>query len=138
MTDQAQILAIAVACGYPKQEKRWLVPVGHGVCETAMQGFKSREEAVAWTVAVSVMNPGEPQEYLETIPAPDYLTSLEAMHEAESVLTPEQLNVHVGNLAKAILRSPDKSVMGQQMWRATARQRAEAFLRTLGLWVEAA
>ena len=72
---------------------------------------------------------------------PDYLNDLNAMHEAEKVLTPKH--------------QPDK---GESQWgeylgwlgfcvdyntrevyecvTATAAQRAQAFLRTLGLWQE--
>lgn len=148
MTDEAQIAAIAGACGYPKQEKRWLVPVGRGVCETAMHGFKSREEAVAWTVTASVMDPEEPQEYLEKIPAPDYLHSLDAMHEAWKTLDHAQQYKMAQELFKVVDNESDNGEMSMSnvadpidvlnlVGNATARQRAEAFLRTLGLWQEA-
>ena len=61
---------------------------------------------------------------------PDYLTNLNAMHEAEKVLTNEQLEVYCN-----ILHKPNHGVY----WaiHATASQRAEAFLRTIGKWEEA-
>ena len=58
---------------------------------------------------------------------PDYLDDLNAMHEAEKVLDFNQL------------RDMEDSVSFQfavYPFHATASQRAEAFLRTLGLWTE--
>jgi len=59
----------------------------------------------------------------------DYCTNLNAMHEAESILTEDQLWV--------MAREIEKNWEDQWYFRATARQRAEAFLRTLGKWEEA-
>jgi hypothetical protein len=59
---------------------------------------------------------------------PDYSSDLNAMHEAEATLTEDQL----WRMAREIERNDE-----QWYFRATARQRAEAFLRTLGLWEEA-
>ena len=63
-------------------------------------------------------------------PLPDFLHDLNAMHEAEKVLTNEQLEVYCN-----ILHKPNHGVY----WaiHATAAQRAEAFLRTIGKWEEA-
>jgi hypothetical protein len=60
---------------------------------------------------------------------PDYLNDLNAMHEAEKALTSEQLEVYCN-----ILHKPNHGVY----WaiHATASQRAEAFLRTIGKWEE--
>lgn len=60
---------------------------------------------------------------------PDYLNDLNDMHEAEKVLTNEQLEVYCN-----ILHKPNHGVY----WaiHATASQRAEAFLRTIGKWEE--
>jgi hypothetical protein len=60
---------------------------------------------------------------------PNYCTDLNAMHEAESVLTEHQNeSIYPRNLGA--WRNPTKPIY------ATARQRAEAFLRTLGKWEE--
>jgi hypothetical protein len=50
------------------------------------------------------------------------------MHDAEWSLTDDQL----WRMAREIERNDE-----QWYFRATARQRAEAFLRTLGLWEDA-
>ena len=62
---------------------------------------------------------------------PDYCSDLNAMHEAEKTLFPYYATVYANKLAK---------VTGAEMsddtdyFCATARQRAEAFLLTLGKW----
>jgi len=58
----------------------------------------------------------------------DYCNDLNAMHQAEWSLTDDQL----WRMAREIERNDE-----QWYFRATARQRAEAFLRTLGKWEEA-
>jgi len=59
--------------------------------------------------------------------APNYCADLNAMHDAEATLTEDQL----WRMAREIERNDE-----QWYFRATARQRAEAFLRTLGKWEE--
>jgi hypothetical protein len=59
---------------------------------------------------------------------PNYCDDLNAMHEAEQVLTLEQLLIYAHCL---------ESEYGFFGVTATARQRAEAFLRMLGKWEEA-
>ena len=65
----------------------------------------------------------------------DYCNELNAMHEAEKVLKGyEQIATYVWHLEN---RSGDWSTDEHMMaTHATARERAEAFLRTLGKWEE--
>ena len=56
----------------------------------------------------------------------DSCANLNAMHEVESILTEDQLWV--------MARQIERNWEDQWYFRATARQRAEAFLRTLGKW----
>lgn len=56
---------------------------------------------------------------------PDYLNDLNAMHEAEKILSYEQNWNYC--LSLRVLTSDNEH-------RATATQRAEAFLKTLNLW----
>ena len=64
----------------------------------------------------------------------DYCTDLNAMHEAETHI-PDSL-VHIyGNKIGTVTGAEDSSCLS--FYGATARQRAEAFLRTLGKWKEA-
>lgn len=67
---------------------------------------------------------------------PDYLSDLNAMHEAEDRLSEKERLIYEIELSVAVhgIRSlPDKGRCFLYA-RATAEQRAEAFLRTRGLW----
>jgi hypothetical protein len=62
---------------------------------------------------------------------PDYLNDLNAMHEAEKMLTESQSAQYERRLMGS------RSFVGAaEFWiyHATAAQRAEAFLRTIGKW----
>ena len=66
---------------------------------------------------------------------PSYCTDLNAMHEAEKVLVQAggRYLEYVSRLQKLTKHSED---CWHHDWHATARQRAEAFLRTIGKWEE--
>jgi hypothetical protein len=64
---------------------------------------------------------------------PNYCADLNAMHEAERVLTKAQWQEFVDDLAEGWGSVSDA---WKDVCHATARQRAEAFLRTLGKWEE--
>jgi hypothetical protein len=64
---------------------------------------------------------------VKTKDLPDYLNDLNAMHEAEKVLTKEQAEKYVTILCLQVQPTP-------QLYHATAAQRAEAFLKTIGKW----
>jgi hypothetical protein len=70
-----------------------------------------------------------------TYDAPDYLNNLNAMHEAEKMLTADQFEQY-----RWILWDICKQVRVKDWYRcylsSTAAQRAEAFLRTIGKWKE--
>jgi hypothetical protein len=57
---------------------------------------------------------------------PNYCNDLNAMHEAERMLTKEQTDEYIA----VLFDSTYEAIL------ATARERAEAFLRTLGKWKE--
>lgn len=69
------------------------------------------------------------------VDCPNYCTDLNAMHEAEKVLTKEQVREYqcfMYDMACEI-----NNTCGRWMpYSATARYRAEAFLKTLGKWEE--
>lgn len=70
------------------------------------------------------------------------LNDLNAMHEAEKVLTDEQFDeryvVELGRLFYSAGKGPWKwSECPTMVVRATAAQRAEAFLKTIGKWEDA-
>jgi hypothetical protein len=64
-------------------------------------------------------------------PLPDYLNDLNAMHDAEKTLTYAQ-----GGEMTLWIQRMTCAGYGPQLF-ATASQRAEAFLRTIGKWEEA-
>jgi hypothetical protein len=68
---------------------------------------------------------------------PDYLNDLNAMHEAEKMLNFEQ-SVMFRHFLECNSDGPDAKfpTACAAMCHATPTQRAEAFLRTLGLWKE--
>lgn len=67
---------------------------------------------------------------------PDYLNDLNAMHEAEKVLTEVEKAIYEAMLYQVCRVDPMTIFAGDtfKFLSATAPQRAEAFLRTLGLW----
>jgi hypothetical protein len=71
---------------------------------------------------------------------PDYLNDLNACHEMEKVLTYEQAEIFEGELCDIAKSENDvlkNSLQSKSfIFHVTATQRAEAFLRTLGLWQE--
>ena len=90
-------------------------------------------EACGWTQVNAVHRSGKAPDadYVGKEFIPNYCNDLNAMHEAEKVLTISQEKEYFFSL---------KQIVGDLIWyrstcqnyRATARQRAEAFLRTLG------
>ncbi len=69
---------------------------------------------------------------------PNYLNDLNAMHEAEKVLDPKGKDCGYEYWLRTVCHIPEReSAKGRYFYRATASQRAEAFLRTIGKWEEA-
>ena len=96
-------------------------------------------EACGWRLFSQFKNlwapPRSVVEYdCDAYPLPDYLNDLNAMHEVEKVLTPEQLVDYCAFRLRAA--TGEGCVTDYKMIRATATQRAEAFLRTIGKWEE--
>ncbi len=68
-------------------------------------------------------------------PLPDYCNDLNVMHEAEKTLTREQV---VDYCAFTLRRTTGEGNASDcKMIMATAHQRAEAYLRTIGKWRDA-
>jgi len=109
MTPEKQRIAIAKAC-----EK----------------SPRASTAASAWTT-ISLRSP----KWWASIEVPDYLNDLNAMHEAEKVLTPDRQEYFVCVLDR-MLHGGRASDLSEQFLslHATAAQRAEAFLKTIGKW----
>ena len=70
-------------------------------------------------------------------PLPDYLNDLNAMHDAENFLFPVEISdLYSPDLVKEYASYLPHMCIGHPggAMRATAAQRAEAFLRTIGKW----
>lgn len=120
MNKDKQRIAIAEACGW----KTELCDGDHQRCQNGMC-YPNRfcnEVIPVWWIENSERYPGV---YANP---PDYLNDLNAMHEAEKVLALKDRRNHALWLAD---KCGDLGCIY-----ATAAQRAEAFLRTLGKWEE--
>lgn len=66
---------------------------------------------------------------------PDYLHDLNAMHEAENAVIFKEEHGEGLKYSQALRRiTEDDKSTDRWQWNATASQRAEAFLRTIGKW----
>jgi hypothetical protein len=131
MSPEAQRIAIATACG--KNPYRWFFYYGHENGSDRSDLYESVKEA------------GEARcLYHDTAPVkrmvftPDYPNSLDDMHEAEKVLSNSQVEDYSRQLQLILdsrCRTCDFATYpSDYAWHATAAQRAEAFLKCLGLW----
>lgn len=120
MTPEAQRIAIAETCGWRKEYAD--VPTWNAEINDYQGGYENKHTLI--------MRRKEKAVRAENLP--NYLSDLNAMHEAEKVLTDEQWSIYLSFLTKK-----DQKTL-TQTWRpavsATAAQRAEAFLKTLNLW----
>lgn len=66
---------------------------------------------------------------------PNYCADLNAMHEAEKTLTLETALSYAEEL-HAVEDEKPKCAADGYFWHIPARQRAEAFLKTIGKWVD--
>lgn len=82
-------------------------------------------EACGWKSKVNEM--ASTEKYKSWTRPPNYCRDLNAMHEAEKALSPEQYDRW--RLTPTIITEPETCA-----YSATARQRAEAFLKTIGKW----
>lgn len=126
MSPDKQRIAIAEACGWKRK-----------VVENPANWMALQPENVVLWLPPTKEN--EPQNYGYHVP--DYLTDLNVMHEAEMMLTDEQFDeryvVELGRMFYPKNNGPWKwKECPTMVVRATAAQRAEAFLRTLGKWEE--
>ena len=115
MTQEAQRVAIAEACGWTEIEPCTC-------CDGVSRGYTP--------------TPGAYKKHL-----PDYLNDLNACHKMEKMLTGEQAELFEDELFD-IAKAKNDVMKNPLPWRfsvchATAAQRAEAFLRTIGKWKEA-
>ena len=112
MTPEQQRIAIAEACGWTEIEPCTC-------CYGVSRGYQP--------------TPGAHKKHVS-----NYLNDLNAMHEAEKVLDPKGKDGSYEYWLRTVCHIPEReSANGRYFYRATAAQRAEAFLRTIGKWEEA-
>jgi hypothetical protein len=119
MTPEQQLIAIAEACGWT----------------SIQQGNNSQG---ARLLGVSPANKGRTSyDGLILHELPDYLNDLNAMHEAEKILTDQQQATYAFLLHKNSTRII-RDYLGRDFdcIHTTASQRAEAFLKTIDKWEE--
>jgi hypothetical protein len=120
---EKQRIAIAEACGWKMHD--------HPDCLAKKEGWVSR----GWETWV--MNPSGLLVFKHDIP--NYLNDLNAMHKAEKVLTKNKSMEYAFRLADSwILNGEDKQPDLVRGFCATAVERAEAFLKTIGKWEDEA
>ncbi len=117
MTPERQRIRIAEACG-------WKSPTHEDAIALVKDWPFSKNRKLWW------INPAGEPKWLSDVP--DYLSDLNAMHEAEKVIGPKQKPYYCSELWD--LTVTPNSNHEWKMCHATAAQRAEAFLRTLNLW----
>lgn len=113
MTPEEQCIAIAEACGWTY--------------------LKTELGTYWWNDELNKTLPPDDDGFR---PCPDYLNDLNAMHEAETVMTDQQRTSYLDKLYEVC----NPHSMLNDDWNltcATACQRAEAFIRTIGKWKEA-
>lgn len=114
-----QRIAIALACGWKRDKREF----GQDPCKFFIDG---------WITGF----PYSQQMFFRN--SPDFLNDLNAMHEAERILTHSQYRKYAEILyfmAYGVERKRPKIIgASRAVLSATAAQRAEAFLKTLGLW----
>ena len=101
------------------------------------------QQRIAIAEACGKWHSGWPHEYMNQADRlrhiPDYLNDLNAMHEAEKVLTKANWGGYAAELYR-ITDAHNHGISPNHHWLAvafsTATQRAEAFLRTIGKWEE--
>ena len=120
MSPEAQRIAIAEACGWTPERR--MVPTWNAELNSYAGGYEPKEGLLFFKAGHSVTPTN----------LPDYLNDLNAMHYAWLTLPKEKRFDFFQNLCRAV------AVKGHvdpfDMLAATAAQRAEAFLRTIGKW----
>ena len=125
MSPEAQRIAIAEACGWQF----------HAICKS----YNRTPATVARNLKLLGTVEGGPWDQAIV---PDYLNNLNAMHEAEKMLDPllpeqsDERSKLFESYELEIEHLCDCSDPAISPIHATAAQRAEAFLRTTGKWVE--
>lgn len=133
MTSEQQRIAISAACGLTPLVT---VPFSPNKVKSGRDGNWFTPEAARW-MTKNFKSCARPKVI------PDYLNDLNAMHEAVMTLGWVALDTFTMQLRQIIVRDNERKKWPDGrgtpdffFYNATAAQRAEAFLRTVGKWVD--
>lgn len=134
MNKEAQRIAIAEAVGWTAQQVEAWKEVRR--LRSEYRGLPKRESFSGWTISDKIEKAENSKDYRGDLP--DYLTDLNAMHEAEKVILDMEIGARYRLELSKNSDGPTSMFMTVEaaMCHATAAQRAEAFLRTLNLWTD--
>jgi hypothetical protein len=135
MTPEQQRIAIAEAVGVKPELRDWHAesPDGSSICFSA----ETEYAVVSWLETLPKGSWAKDYVARPYYRYPDYTGSLDCMHEAEKALTMDQMRIYQDELIRwnnRAYRTGGPTHHGLWVIHATAAQRAEAFLRTIGKW----
>ena len=93
----------------------------------------------SWTLLSGTKLYSRDQQELAEYHLPDYVNDLNAIHEAEKRIPEDQTMIyglHINEIMLKDFESGNKKEHAICDWYATASQRAEALLRTIGKWID--
>lgn len=138
MTPEAQRIAIAGACGITVCGScHNMIDETCCCCGSPIDHYPDGHSPIPMGCRCGYAKQPQPQ----WLGVPDYLNNLNAMAVAESTLTDAQESL-MRTWLDEICERPGKfpggvdSRLTIRVWRSTAAQRAEAFLKTLNLWTD--
>jgi hypothetical protein len=139
MPPDAQRLAIALSVGkwywtaWGKTDFKIFAPKGIGIA-LRWSGEDKEENSMRWPLRGQSLDAAAHEFILGVVP--DFLSDLDAMYAAEKTLKRKQCEAMHGHLAEIMSRKGQgrRGTACDFIWHATAPQRAEAFLRTIGKW----
>jgi hypothetical protein len=127
MTNEQINIAIAEACNVKPVLVEWWAFKDDGKGGSICFQAQTKDEVEKWIAGLPKNSWAKDYVPKAFHRYPDYCNDLNAMHEAEKVLTRDQIEVFCDQLLPK----------HYGIWwgiHTTARQRAEAFLRTIGKW----
>jgi len=102
-------------------------------------GWKDCHENENWAATIGTLYEVNGNQYAVL---PDYLNDLNAMHDAMAYLEPEQVDLFAVELSDIVLENPHKAWWDLEpnevghVANASAKQRAEAYLKIIKKWKE--
>jgi len=133
VTEQEINVAIAEVCGVKPRVNGYYCK--HPTEDRILMQSENRQGCVDFIQRQSSDSEYKKFIVVEDLQFPDYANDLNAMHDAEESLTQEQRQ----SVATWICDSQAENGYEMRYWdvyHATAAERAEAFLRTIGKWQE--